>query len=204
MTGTVAMGLPGVPGGTRTGSAAAEGRLGLIDQYIFSAIQDAGVQPADPTTDWEFIRRVTFDLTGRIPDPNTVLSFVVDTTPNKRQTLVSQLIGSSNWVDKWTMYYGDLFKNNSSNSQIQRYRGGVEAFYTYIKSSLAADKPYDQMTRRLITAQGANSFTTGETNYVVGGVVTGGPIQDIFESTECANIVDTFLTVSLIRMPALP
>ena len=187
--------LPGIPGGTRTGGAGAESQLGMIDQYIFSAIQDAGVQPADPTTDWEFIRRVTFDLTGRIPDPAKVLSFVADTTPNKRAVLVDQLIASPNWVDKWTMYYGDQLKNNSSNSQIQRYRGGVAAFYSYIKASLAADKPYDQMTRELISATADDSYTTGEINYNVGGVVTGGPMQDIFDQ-QTANIVDSFLGIA--------
>lgn len=195
VAGALPMGsLPTLPGGGRTGGANSEGQLGMIDQYLFSAMQDAGVQPADPTTDWEFIRRVTLDLTGRIPDPNAVLAFVADTTPNKRAALVDKLIASPTWVDKWTMYYGDLFKNNSSNSQISRYRGGVAAFYSYINSSLAADKPYNQMATELITALGADSFTTGEINYNVGGVVTGGPIQDIFDQ-QTANIVDTFLGI---------
>jgi len=93
------------------------------------------------------------------------------------------------------MYFGDLLKNNSSNAQIRRYKDGVEAFYTYIKSSLAADKPYDQMTRELITATGDDSYTTGEINFNVGGVVRGGPIQDIFDQ-QTANIVDTFLGIA--------
>ena len=71
--------LPPPPGGTRTGGATNSDQLGLIDKYIFSAIQDAGAQPAANTTDWEFIRRVTLDLTGRIPDPNRVLQFIADT-----------------------------------------------------------------------------------------------------------------------------
>jgi len=190
----VAQGMPVVPGGGRTGGATAAGSLGMIDQYLFSAMQDAGVQPADPTTDWEFIRRVTLDLTGRIPDPNAVLAFVADATPNKRAILIDSLIGSPNWIDKWTMYYGDLYKNNSSNSQIQRFRGGVAAFYSYIKTSLTANKPYNQMATELITALGSNSFTTGEINYNVGGVVTGGPMQDIFDQ-QTANIADTFLGI---------
>ena len=187
--------LPPVPGGTRTGTATATGQLGMIDQYLFSAMRDAGVQPADNTTDWEFIRRVTLDLTGRIPDPNRVLSFVADTTATKRAALVDELLAKPEWVDKWTMYYGDLLKNNSSNAQINRFPSGVEAFYSYIKSSLAANKPYDQMTRELITAQGDTSYVTGEIGFNVGGVVTGGPIQDIFDQ-QTANIVDTFLGIA--------
>jgi hypothetical protein len=191
----VASQLPSVPGGSRTGTAVDLSHAGMIDQYIFSALQSANVQPADITTDWEFIRRVTLDLTGRIPKPADTLAFVADTTPNKRAALVDKLIAAPEWVDKWTMYFGDLLKNNSANSQIDRYRPGVSAFYTYIKSSLAANKPYDQMTRELIVAQGDNSYTTGEINYNVGGVVTGGPTQDIWDQ-QLANIADTFLGIS--------
>jgi hypothetical protein len=40
--------------------------FGTIDKYIFGALQDAGVQPANPTTDAEFIRRVTRKLVRRL------------------------------------------------------------------------------------------------------------------------------------------
>ena len=195
LTNQVAAALPPVPGGSRTGTASGLSHAGMIDQYIFSALESAGVQPADNTTDWELIRRVTLDLTGRIPNPADVLSFVADANPTKRAALVDKLIASPQWIDKWTMYFGDLLKNNSSNSQINRFRPGVEAFYTYIKSSLAANKPWDQMTRELIVAQADNSYTTGEINYNVGGVVTGGPVQDIWDQ-QLANIADTFLGIA--------
>jgi hypothetical protein len=195
LTDRIASLLPPIPGGGRTRAAVDLSNAGLIDQYIFSALQSAGVQPANPTTDWEFIRRVTLDLTGRTPSPADVLTFVADQTSTKRSVLIGKLIGSPTWVDKWTMYFGDLLKNNSSNSQIDRYRPGVEAFYTYIKASLAANKTYDQMATELITALGSNSYTTGEIGYNVGGVVTGGPVQDIWDQ-QVANIADTFLGIA--------
>jgi len=195
LTSKVASELAPIPGGGRTGTSIDLSNAGIIDQYIFSALQSAGVQPADTTTDWEFIRRVTLDLTGRIPNPNDVLAFVADTTPTKRSALIAKLIGSPTFIDKWTMYFGDMFKNNSSNSQINRYAPGVEAFYQYIKSSLVANKPYNQMATELITAQGANSYVTGEIGYNVGGYVTGGPMQDIWDQ-QLANVADTFLGIS--------
>jgi hypothetical protein len=195
LTDYVANALPPLPGGGRTGISQNLANAGLIDQFIFGALQDAGVQPADPTTDWEFIRRITLDLTGRIPDPSRVLSFVASTDPNKRTALVDELIARPEWLDKWTMFFGDLYKNNSSNSQIQRFRPGVQAFHDYIRTSLLSGKPYDQMSRDLITATGTSSYNTGELNFVAGGVVTGGPTQDIYDQ-QTANIVDTFLGVS--------
>jgi hypothetical protein len=182
------------PGGSPTHSTGQDAQLGLIDKYTFQAMAGAGVRPADPTTDYEFVRRATLDLTGRIPTPDALLAFVNSTDPNKRPALVDSLLASPAWVDKWTMFYGDLFQNNSQNSQIKRFQSGVEAFYNYIKTSLQGDKPYDQMAREIISAQGDNTYTEGELNWIIGGVVTGGPIQDDFDQ-QTANMADTFLGV---------
>src|SRR5947208_2887255 len=54
-----------IPNGGNTGDSGATSKMGTIDRYIFKALSDAGVAPAPATTDQEFIRRVTLDLTGR-------------------------------------------------------------------------------------------------------------------------------------------
>jgi hypothetical protein len=174
---------------------AAQGGGNDIDAYIFAALRSAGVTPAPATTDYEFIRRVTLDLTGRIPTPARVLSFVADTTPNKRAALVDELLARPEWIDKWTMFLGDLYQNNSQNSQIRRYPEGVKAFNDYVRGALQSNTPYDQMARDLITATGDNSYQTGALNFLVGGVVTGGPMQDIFDQ-QTANTFNVFLGIS--------
>src|SRR4051812_14551675 len=64
MTNAVAAVLPKVVAGSRTATGQKES---TIDYYLFGAMQNAGVTPAPSTNDYEFIRRVTLDLTGRIP-----------------------------------------------------------------------------------------------------------------------------------------
>jgi len=105
--------MPSVPGGGRTFGRPSS-RTNLIDKNIFQVLQQQGVTPADKTNDFEFIRRVTLDLTGRIPTVDRLMSFVADTTPDKRAKLVDELLAKPEWVDKWTMFYGDLFKNAAS------------------------------------------------------------------------------------------
>jgi hypothetical protein len=166
-----------------------------IDSYIFAAIQAAGVTPAPATTDYEFIRRVTLDLTGRIPTPARVIAFVTDSTATKRADLIEELLAKPEWIDKWTMFLGDLYQNNSQNAQIRRFPEGVKAFNDYIRAALLANKPYDQMARDLIGATGSDSFQTGALNFLVGGVVTGGPLQDVFDQ-QTANTLDVFLGLS--------
>jgi Protein of unknown function (DUF1549)/Protein of unknown function (DUF1553) len=150
----------------------------LIDRHIFSALQTAGVPPAKLTNDFEFIRRVTLDLTGRIPTKDRVLSFVADSSLDKRERLVDELLSAPEWLDKWTMFFGDLYQNTQQNQQVAMYQQGVLAFNNWIRDSLANNKPYDQMARELITAQGTNSYETGTINWLVGGSMGGGPYQD--------------------------
>ena len=195
LTSTVAALLPKVPPGSRTYTFEQQNQAGSVDSYIFGALQAAGVQPAPPTTDLEFIRRVTLDLTGRIPTPDRIAAFLADNSSDKRSKLVDELIAKPEWVDRWTMFLGDLYQNNSQNSQIRRYPEGVKAFNDYIRASLKAAKPYDQMAREMISATGSNSYQQGELNLVVGGVVTGGPIQDDFDQ-QTANIATMFLGMS--------
>jgi hypothetical protein len=185
------------PGRTQAFAAALNGQGSLIDQYVFADLQANNITPAQKTNDWEFIRRVTLDLTGRIPNPADVLSFVADATPTKRAALVDKLIASPQWVDKWTMYYGDLYKNTASAVQVQIRPEGRNAFYKWIHDSLASHKPYNQMATELISAQGNNNFdqTNGQLNYLVLGLVTGGPSQDIFDS-QTANVADQFLGIA--------
>ena len=187
--------LPKVPPGSRTDTFEKQSSAINIDSYIFSALQAAGVSPAPPTNDYEFIRRATLDLTGRIPMPDRVLSFVADTTPDKRARLADELIARPEWIDKWTMWFGDHFQINSQNSQIRRFPDGVKAFNDYIRASLQANKPYNQIAIDLITATGPDSYTDGTLNLLAGGVVTGGPIQDIFDQ-QTANIAEMFLGVA--------
>ena len=192
LTQAVVSALSAPPPGTRTGTLADPASSNTIDQYLFPAMAQANVTPAPLTTDYEFVRRVTLDLTGRIPTADQVNSFVADTSPNKRATYIDNLLSTSQWVDKWTMYYGDFFQNNSRNTQIVRFQDGVAAFNSYVRNSLSSGKPYDQMVREIISAQGTDSYTQGELNWLVGGVVTGGPQQDIWDQ-QTANIADTFL-----------
>ena len=195
LTEAVVASLPPPPPGTRTGSLVDPATANTIDRYLFQAMAQANVTPAPPTTDYEFVRRVTLDLNGRIPTASQVTSFVSDSSPDKRSKYIETLLSSPEWADKWTIYFGDFLQNNSRNTQIVRFADGVKAFNTYIRSSLTSNKPYNQMASEIISATGTDSYTQGELNWLVGGVVTGGPQQDIWDQ-QTANIADTFLGIA--------
>ena len=95
---SVASAMPSAPGGSRTDTLQHTGNN--IDKYLFQAMADAGVAPAPPTTDFEFVRRVTLDLTGT--HPHAGCGDVFRERRHVRQT--PEAGGDSDWLhpNGWT------------------------------------------------------------------------------------------------------
>lgn len=155
-------------------------RQNFIDDEIFTRITAANIQPAPLAGDEEFLRRVTLDLTGRIPSATDVTDFLQDSSSFKRDNLIDALIASPEFTDRWTLFFGDLFQNNSNGVQVSRGIQGRDAFYLYLRDSIAQNKPYDVMAREMITATG-DSWYVGEANWPVGNTISMGPIQDTYD-----------------------
>jgi hypothetical protein len=171
-------------------------RKNLIDDYIFGAMASAGIQSAPLTIDGEFLRRVTLDLTGRIPTAGEVDAFAADTNTSKRDLKVDSLIGTPEFIDKWTMFLGDLLKVNAASSQVNRAIPGRDAFYLYVKDAVTTNKPYDQLAREVIAATG-DSFAQGEANWPVGNTISMGPAQDTYDG-ESVNLASMFMGINTV------
>lgn len=176
--------------------AASIPRKSFIDDYIFGRMANAGIQSAPLSSDAEFLRRVTLDLTGRIPSAEEVEAFLADANPSKRDARVDALVGTSEFTDKWTVFFGDLFKVNANASNINRDIPGRDAFYQYIKDALTQNRPYDQVARELIAASG-DSFASGAVNWPLGNTVVMGPAQDTYDG-QAANLASMFLGINTV------
>ncbi|MBC7924959.1 MAG: DUF1549 domain-containing protein, partial [Bryobacteraceae bacterium] len=87
-----AQGKKNSPG--RRAEAASITRKNFIDDDIFSGLEKAGVPSASLTTDEEFIRRVSLDLTGRLPSPDAITEFVASDASLKRDDLINKLLAT--------------------------------------------------------------------------------------------------------------
>ena len=79
----------------------------FIDQLIEEAWQKAGVKPAKPATDDEFMRRAYLDLLGRIPNVQEARAFLQTREKDKRDKLVTYLLDhpdfAKNFATQWTV-----------------------------------------------------------------------------------------------------
>ncbi len=152
----------------------------MVDGYIFAKMQRDGIKPAPLSSDTEFLRRVYVDLTGRIPSSYDVRAFLESNSPNKRDQIVDQLADSPEFVDRWTMFYGDLLKNVAVRDGSNRYYQGRNALYYYIRDSITANKPYNAFFGEMLVANG-NTFADGQANYLMGFIAAMGPVQDSYD-----------------------
>ncbi len=128
-------------------------RRNLIDDHLFEAMKQNSIPHAALADDYTFLRRVSLDLTGRIPTREQVQQFVQNSAMDKREQVIDQLLASDAWVDRWAYWYGDLFRNCANRIG----NATTENFDTWIRRSLRNDKPYNEMVTELLTATAPNS-----------------------------------------------
>ena len=123
----------------------------FVDSAVFEKLKQLQILPSDICTDDEFLRRVTLDLTGRLPTGEEAQAFLGEQSPSKRLGLVDRLLDSDEYASFWALKWGDVLRSNSKKLKT----AGVHKFRQWIYESLRNDKPLDQFARELLTANGS-------------------------------------------------
>ena len=110
------------------------------------------IVPSELSSDAEFLRRVCLDLTGTLPPPQRVREFMASKDPQKRERLIEALLNTPEYTDYWTWRFADLFRVVYENG-LPLY---PKTYWEWIRDSIARNKPYDQMARERIAAEGLN------------------------------------------------
>src|SRR5262245_49936994 len=79
-----------------------------IDRLISEELARLQVTPAPLTTDEHFLRRVTLDVTGRLPTPTQIAAFTADPSPDKRTRLIDKLLADDDFARHWARYWRDV------------------------------------------------------------------------------------------------
>ena len=147
----------------------------FIDDFVFDKLRRFRVPPSGLSSDAEFIRRLCLDLTGTLPPPARVREFIASRDPDKRKQLIDTLIASPEFIDYWTFRFDDIFRVAIFSNGIQPKWS--QMYGDWIRDSLAANKPYDQMARERLAAQGYD----GPTRHYLPYDVIGPPGETMAE-----------------------
>lgn len=156
--------------------AANPARVNFIDEEIQAQWGDR--PSANLSNDAEFYRRLSLDLTGRIPSADQIRAFVGDPSPDKRNAAIEQMLQTAEFADRWSKWMLDLM-HNAHNV----YRGfpGRNGFLVWLRDQIAQKQRLDDIVTRVLTATGNNYDTINAgTNFFL---VTppAGPAQDTYD-----------------------
>jgi hypothetical protein len=126
----------------------------FIDELVAQQWKTLGVPPSPICDDSTYIRRVSVDITGRIPSQAETEEFLADKDPNKREKLVDRLLNSAAYADYFANKWSAVLRNKR---RMDVHARGTYLFYNWIRSSLLQNKPYDQFVRDILTASGEMS-----------------------------------------------
>ena len=124
-------------------------RKNLIDEELYKRLDALKVPPSGPSSDAAYLRRVSLDLTGQVPDPQQVREFLADQDPKKRDALVDRLLKTPDFEGFWKVKLGDLLQIANA-----RFGGGAGRYQDWLKAKLRENAPWDGMVRELLTTLG--------------------------------------------------
>ncbi|GAA5144538.1 hypothetical protein GCM10023213_34910 [Prosthecobacter algae] len=136
-----------------------------IDQFVSAKLEKEKIQPTAPVSDEIFVRRIYLDIAGRIPTLKETTDFLADPAADKRAKLIDDLLASDGYVQNFANYWSDLLRVKSQLTQGNSQPAGA-AYSNWVRDSLKANKPYDQMVQEMLTAKG-KTYENGAVGFYI-------------------------------------
>ncbi len=134
-----------------------------IDRLVAANLVPLGIQPL-LCTDAVFVRRVYLDVIGTLPSAQEARNFILDAdAANKRRVLIDRLLERDEFADLWALRWGDVLRIKAE-FPVNLWPNAAQAYHRWLRSAIAANMPYDQFTRELLTSSGSN-FRVGPVNF---------------------------------------
>ena len=122
----------------------------FIDQHVWNKLTRLGIPPSEQIDDATFQRRVFLDVIGTLPTADEARKFLADTAPDKRTKLIDSLLQRPEYAEYWAMKWSDLLKADKLKITPQ----GTVGLTRWLRKQFTANRPYDEMAREILTAQG--------------------------------------------------
>lgn len=124
-----------------------------VDREIAAVWERDGVEPAEPSTDEEFARRVYLDVVGQPPSRDELLAFLSDEEPDRRARLIDRLLNDPRFgehlADRWTVL---LVGRNPELQELGL--AAADVFAVWLAEQFNADRSFYAVIRDMVAAAG--------------------------------------------------
>lgn len=125
-----------------------------IDRLIAAGLPNYDAVAAPVANDAEFLRRVTLDLTGSIPSATVARAFLADASPDKRTKMIDKLLASPEYARRMQEVFDVALMDRRRDVKVPKAEWDA-----FLRTSFAANKPYDELVRDILSSDGADPKT---------------------------------------------
>jgi Protein of unknown function (DUF1553)/Protein of unknown function (DUF1549) len=176
-----------VPFSDKSHDLTKEPRANLIDAEVLRVLSELQLPVSPPAADTAWLRRISLDLTGRLPEPSLIDSFQADKSDDKRIRTVDSLLASDAFNDYWTLRFAKLLRIHSLPNEPE----SLTAYAVWLRNGISNGTGFDKLARELLTATG-DTHLVGAANF---GRMVGDPrahaelVGSVFMGVQlgCAN-----------------
>ncbi len=122
----------------------------FVDRLVDAKLKQLQYLPSGTCRDEEFLRRVSLDLAGMLPTPQTTREFLNDRSPDRRAKLVDRLLETEEYARFQGLKLADLMRITPDRLS----DGRAKLFADWITESVRKNQPYDAFAREILTAVG--------------------------------------------------
>ena len=129
-----------------------------IDALVFDKLKKLHMAPSELCSDETFLRRAYLDLVGLPPSRDEYSRFLNEKDPAKRAKLIDTLLERPEFVDMWTMKWGELLRIRAAVNQPQfgRDAKAMGAYARWVREQMACNRPLHEMVSELLVGSGSN------------------------------------------------
>jgi hypothetical protein len=139
---------------TTAGSSQLMPIVNVIDVCILKKLHAEGISPSVPSSDEEFLRRLTINVTGQLPTSDEVRTFLADQRSDKRALKIDELLDHPLHAAVWATKFCELTGNSRDALEepdvIKPKR--AKMWHDWFRRRFEHNVPYDDIVRGVLTA----------------------------------------------------
>ena len=157
-----------------------------IDELVFAKLKDLQIPPSPLSSDEHFLRRITLDLSGKLPTPEEYDRFMKLDAPKKREIVVDDLLSRETFGEVMAAKWGEwlrIYTDTNPGSGTAMLAGWN--YYHWVKEQMIENTPINEFAAALVTGNGSN-ISNPPSNYYT--MLPQGHINPVRLSEDTAQI----------------
>ena len=134
-----------------------------IDKLVNEKLHKLRIIPSGDCGDEVFLRRAYADIVGVLPTPDEYQRYAGNSSANKREQLVDELLQRKEFTELWVMKFAELLQIRTNNQNQVSYKSTL-LYFNWLQDRIAQNVPFNKIIQELLSSTGG-TFKNPPTNY---------------------------------------